>query len=56
LGRAHGTLNAVFGANRSQVFGLGLTLLAHFLENDPPFIMPSMSLSDLRKKIFEIYL
>jgi hypothetical protein len=34
LGRAHGLLNALFGANRSQVFGLGLALLAQFMEKE----------------------
>lgn len=35
LGRAHGTLNAAFGASRSQTFSLGLTLLAQYLEENP---------------------
>jgi len=34
LGRAHGVLNALFGANRSQVFSLSLAALAQFLEQD----------------------
>ncbi|MGH2536051.1 MAG: hypothetical protein ACRDHL_01510 [Candidatus Promineifilaceae bacterium] len=34
LGRTHGVLNALFGANRSQVFGLGLALLSGFLGAD----------------------
>lgn len=57
LGRVHGTLNAIFGANRSQTFDLGLTLLSHFLRNsdlhDPSKFM---SLSELRKKMQGIYL
>jgi hypothetical protein len=32
LGRTHGILNALFGANRSQVFSLGLSLVRQFLE------------------------
>lgn len=35
LGRAHGTLNAAFGATRSQTFVLGLALLAQCLEDHP---------------------
>ena len=31
LGRVHGALNAMFGANRSQVYWLGLTLFRQFL-------------------------
>ncbi|MDX1615374.1 MAG: hypothetical protein R3300_13760 [Candidatus Promineifilaceae bacterium] len=34
LGRVHGVLNALFGANRSQVFGLGLALLERCLKNE----------------------
>lgn len=34
LGRAHGTLNVLFGATRSEVFGLGLSLLEGFIEHD----------------------
>jgi hypothetical protein len=34
LGRAHGLLNAIFGANRSQVFALCLALLAQFMEKE----------------------
>ena len=57
LGRVHGILNAVFGANRSQTFSLGLELLAQFLENtaehDPA---ESVTLSDIRRQIRLIYL
>ena len=35
LGRAHGALNAAFGASRSQTFGLALALLAQFLDRNP---------------------
>jgi hypothetical protein len=34
LGRAHGTLKALFGANRSQVFGLSLVLLSQFMQEE----------------------
>ncbi len=34
LGRAHGTLKALFGANRSQVFALSLALLKQFLREE----------------------
>ena len=35
LGRAHGALNAAFGASRSQTFNLALSILAQFLEHNP---------------------
>ena len=54
LGRAHGTLHAVFGANRSQTFSLALALLEQFLEDHPPVI--PISLTELREKILDIYL
>ena len=53
LGRAHGTLNAVFGANRSEVFGLALALLAQFLERHP-LQAAEMGLSDVREMIFRM--
>jgi hypothetical protein len=34
LGRIHGVLNAMFGVNRSQVYGLSLTLFGQFLEHE----------------------
>lgn len=34
LGRAHGVLNALFGATRSEVFVLSLALLANFLKSE----------------------
>ena len=34
LGRAHGLLNALFGANRSQVFALSLALLSQFMQKE----------------------
>ena len=57
LGRVHGTLNAVFNANRSETFGLAMVLLGQFLE-DGTVHNPaeSSTLSDLRKKARSIYL
>ena len=51
LGRVHGTLNAAFGANRSEVFGLALALLAQFLERHA-LHEAVMGLSDVREMIF----
>ena len=51
LGRVHGTLNAAFGANRSEVFGLALALLAQFLERNP-MREAALGLSDVREMIF----
>ena len=51
LGRVHGTLNAAFGANRSEVFGPALALLAQFLERHP-LAEAEMGLSDVREMIF----
>lgn len=34
LGRAHGVLNAAFGASRSQTYSLALSLLAQYLEQN----------------------
>ncbi len=51
LGRLHGTLNAAFGAGRSEVFGLALALLAQFLERHP-LTGAEMSLADVREMIF----
>jgi len=55
FGRVQGTLNAVFGANRSQTFQLGLVLLTQFLENST-LKTTTLSLDDLRKRIASIYL
>ena len=55
LGRVHGTLNALFGATRSEVFGLALALLNYFVNNDlPP--KTGASLRDMREAISDIYL
>lgn len=54
LGRAHGTLNAAFGANRSETFSLALVLLAQFL--DARELPESMTLAEARKLILSNYL
>jgi hypothetical protein len=51
LGRLHGTLNAAFGAGRSEVFGLALALLAQFLEQHP-LDGAEMGLAEVREMIF----
>ncbi|MEZ4519651.1 MAG: hypothetical protein R3C44_23420 [Chloroflexota bacterium] len=51
LGRVHGTLNAVFGANRSETFSLGLALLGQFLEQHP-LQGEKLSLGEVRELIF----
>lgn len=51
LGRAHGTLNAAFGANRSEVFVLALTLLAQFLDSHP-LAGTELGLGEVREMIF----
>ncbi|MEJ2748071.1 MAG: hypothetical protein P8183_09215 [Anaerolineae bacterium] len=57
LGRVHGTLNAVFNANRSQTFSLALVLLTQFLQNKSSYNLPTASnLSELRKMVRAIYL
>jgi hypothetical protein len=57
LGRVHGTLNAVFNANRSQTFSLALELLAQFLQNKViNDLLTSSDLAELRKKVRAIYL
>lgn len=52
LGRVHGMLNAAFGANRSETFGLGLALLAGFLDS-AELGDTAVSLGDLRRLIQE---
>ncbi len=57
LGRVHGTLNAVFNANRSETFSLALVLLSQFLEsNATNDLSTTMSLAELRKYVRAIYL
>lgn len=55
LGRAHGTLNAAFGATRSETFVLGLALLAQSLEDHPldPTLKP---LEQVRQQLIRNYL
>jgi hypothetical protein len=55
LGRVHGTLNAAFGANRSDIFGLGLALLAAYLES-AQLQTTALTLAELRHKIINNYL
>ena len=54
LGRVQGTLNAAFGATRSDTFSLGLALLTQHLEDHT--LSPNLSLSDVRNQIISIYL
>lgn len=54
LGRAHGTLNAVFGANRSQTFSLALSLLEQLIE-DHPLIQQYTTVEELRKHIIDLH-
>jgi len=55
LGRAHGTLKALFGANRSQVFGLSLALLSQFFREEMVDKRYS-SIDDVHTWITRIYL
>jgi hypothetical protein len=55
FGRVHGVLNALFGANRSDVFSLGLSLLVQFLGAELPDRKLN-SLEEVRKRIDHIYL
>ena len=54
LGRAHGTLNAAFGANRSETFSLALVLLANYLETRD--FTDVKTLAEARKRILGNYL
>ena len=58
LGRVHGSLNALFGATRSQVFSLGLSLLEQFLQNSKTLkaLKASHSLEEFRIIVNNIYL
>jgi hypothetical protein len=55
LGRAQGMLNAILGANRSQVFSLGLQLLSSFIKEDLAGKRYN-SVEDVEKWIARIYL
>ena len=53
LGRVHGTLNAIFNANRSQTFGLAMALLEPFLQKANHQL--NGRLEDIRQLIFDLY-
>lgn len=55
LGRLHGTLNAIFGSNRSETFALGLVLLEQVIE-DYQLFKDELALDGLRTKLIDIYL
>jgi hypothetical protein len=55
LGRVHGTLNALFGVNRSEVFGLCLALFGPFAEKEL-IKRPVSSIKEARELINQIYL
>ncbi|HSG18328.1 MAG TPA: hypothetical protein VLE70_18685 [Anaerolineae bacterium] len=55
LGRAHGILNALFGATRSDVFGLSLALLAQFMQKEMTSKRYS-SIEEVNDWITQIYL
>jgi hypothetical protein len=55
LGRAHGTLKALFGTNRSHVFGLSLALLSQFFREELVEKRYS-SIEDVHNWITRIYL
>ena len=52
LGRAHGALNAAFGASRSEIFSLGLVLLERYL-SEGDYQDSEITLEELRKTIQE---
>lgn len=52
LGRAHGALNAAFGASRSETFSLGLVLLDRYL-SAADFRASQMTLAEMRQNIQE---
>ena len=54
LGRVVGTLNAAFGATRSDTFSLGLALLTQYLEDHT--LSTNLSVSDVRNQIISNYL
>jgi hypothetical protein len=56
LGRVHGTLNALFGVNRSQVFALSLALFAGFAKQQQLAKHAFKSLRELRDWMRNIYL
>ncbi|MCB0012652.1 MAG: hypothetical protein KDE09_04610 [Anaerolineales bacterium] len=56
LGRAHGGLGALFGASRSDVFGLSLALLQQFVDEDRLAAWKKGDLNSLQNHITAIYL
>ena len=56
LGRAQGGLSALFGASRSDVFGLSLALLGQFLDENKLDGWKTGSLASLEEHISSIYL
>ena len=54
LGRVVGTLNAAFGATRSDTFSLGLALLTQYLEDHT--LSPDLPVSGVRNQITHNYL
>lgn len=52
LGRAHGALNAAFGASRSQTFSLALSLLEQYLK-EGSFDETDLTLAELRQQMME---
>lgn len=52
LGRAHGALNAAFGASRSDTFSLALALLEQYLKQDSLQDV-EMTLDELRQQMLE---
>ncbi len=54
LGRIHGTLKAIFGANRSQTFGLALAMLNQFLATTT--LPGKATLEQARQRIAQVYL
>jgi hypothetical protein len=55
LGRVNGVLNAMFGANRSEVFGLGLALFTEFHKKEMAD-RPYQTVEDVDKLIEDIFL
>lgn len=54
LGRVQGTLNAAFGATRSDTFSLGLALLTQYLENHT--LSTDLTPSNVRNQIISNFL
>lgn len=52
LGRAHGALNAAFGASRSETFSLALAILEQYLNRDS-LQDSDLSLDEVRRQMLE---